>query len=140
MEKPYRVAQIYGYTVCLVAVITFLISVSTLVNAIMNLGDPLHAGTSYASQMAPSLASFENYKMDILRAPQKEGETQKATYIPDDQTLRTMYEAAKSDKIQFAQHEANRSIIVDSLLIIICVALFGTHWRWMRKLARVETQ
>lgn len=138
MEKPHRVAQFYGYTVCLVTVITFLISVTSLTNAIIDLGDPLHASQSYSREKTPSLASFENYKMDVLRAPQKEGETAKAAYVPDDQTLRAMYEAAKTDKIQFAQHQANRSIIVDILLIVICVVLFGTHWRWMRKLARAE--
>jgi hypothetical protein len=31
-----------------------------------------------------------------------------------------------------------RSIIVGSILIGICVLLFGTHWRWMRKLAKAE--
>jgi|SRR3990172_1169121 len=139
MEKPHRIVQIYGYTVCLVTVITFLISIISLVNAIIDLGDPLHAGWDFSMEKSPSLASFENYKMDVLKSPQKEGETAKAAYVPDDQTLRAMYEAARTDKIQYAQHEANRSIIVDSLLIVICVVLFGTHWRWMRKLARVET-
>jgi hypothetical protein len=98
MEKPHRVAQFYGYTVCLVTVITFLISVTSLVNAIIDLGDPIHAGPSFSMEKAPSLASFENYKMDVLKAPQKEGETSKGAYVPDEQTLRAMYEAAKTDK------------------------------------------
>jgi hypothetical protein len=38
MEKSQKIgAQIYGYTVCIVAVIAFLISVTTLVNAIIDL-------------------------------------------------------------------------------------------------------
>jgi len=139
MEKSHRIAaQIYGYTVCLVVVITFLISVTSLVNAIIDLGDPLHAGSSFGAEKSLSLASFENYKMDILKSTQKEGETSKAAYIPDDQTLRAMFEAAKAEKIQSAKHQANRSIIVDSMLIVICLVLFGTHWMWMRKLARAE--
>ncbi len=133
MEKSKKVgAQIYGYAVCLVAVITFLISVTTLVNAIIDLQDPLYAG--WTTQGAPSLASFENYKMDILKStPGGDGSTQ-TSYIPDDQTLRSMFEAAKADKIRSTRHKANQSVIIGGLLIIICIILFVTHWRWMRKI------
>ena len=58
MEKQNRVPQFYGYSVCLVAVITVLISVTSLMNAVIDLGDPLHAVRSRVG--APSLASFEN--------------------------------------------------------------------------------
>lgn len=136
MEKPQRMPQIYGYLVCLVAVITVLICASTLVYAIIDLGDPIHAG--YTAPGMPSLASFDNYKMDILKSVPKEGESAKTAYLPDDQTLRAMYEAAKDDKIQRVRHEANRTIVIDTILIVICIALFVTHWRWMRKLSKVE--
>lgn len=133
MEKSKKTgAQIYGYTVCLVSIITFLISISTLVNALLNLGDPLHSG--YTPAGSPSLASYENYKMDMLKTSQKGDETTKATYVPDDTTLRAMYESAKDDKIQQVNHNSNASIIVCSLLIIICTLLFITHWRWMRNI------
>lgn len=131
MEKSKKTgAQIYGYTVCLVSIITFLIAISNLVNAFLNLGDPLHSGWNASG--APSLASYENYKMDILKTTQKGDEMSKTTYMPDDQTLRAMYEAAKSDKIQMVKHDANGSIIVCTLLILICSILFFTHWRWMK--------
>ncbi len=128
-------AQIYGYLVCLVAVITVLICVSTLVYAILDLGDPIHAG--WTPPGAPSLASFDNYKMDILKSAPREGEAANR-YIPDDQTLRTMYEAAKNDKIQSVRHESNRTVVIDTILIVICIVLFVTHWRWMRKLAKAD--
>ena len=136
MEKSQKVgAQIYGYTVCVVAVIAFLISVTTLVNAIIDLQDPIH-GAMWFNQ-GPSLASYENYKMDILKSPQKGDESSKASYVPDDQTLRAMYEAARADRIQSVKHQSNKSIIVGSLLIFICVILFVTHWRWVRKLNKL---
>ena len=138
MEKSQKVgAQIYGYTVCVVAVIAFLISVTTLVNAIIDLQDPIHGGIWFTQ--GPSMASFENYKMDILKSLQKGDESLKASYIPDDQTLRAMYEAARADKIQSVKHQSNKSIIVGSLLIFICVILFLTHWRWVRKLNKLVT-
>jgi len=130
MEKQNRIPQIYGYAVCLVTVVTFLISVTELVNSVINLGDPLHAERF---REAPSLASFENYKMDVLKSPQAE-----LAYVPDDQTLSAMYEAARDDRIQSVKHRILRSIIVTSMLIILCVVFFSTHWRWMRRLAKAE--
>lgn len=134
MEKSQKMPQIYGYLVCLVTVITFLISASALIYAIIDLGDPLHAG--WTASGAPSLASFENYKMDILKGAPKEDAPSKSVYIPDDKTLRAMFESAKSDKIQKVRHEANRTIVLNSILIAICVVLFVTHWKWMRKLEK----
>jgi hypothetical protein len=136
MEKSQKVgAQIYAYSICIVAVITFLISVTTLVNALIDLQDPLHV-FGWAPG-GPSLASYENYKMDILKSSQKGDESVQTSYVPDDQTLRAMYEAAKADRIQSVKHQSNKSIIVGSLLIFICVILFVTHWRWVRKLNKL---
>ncbi len=138
MEKPQRIAQIYGYAVCLVAIITVLICVSSLVSAILDLDDPLHAG--WTPPGTPSLASFDNYKADILKSAPKEAEAAKAGYVPDEQTLRGMYEAAKNDKIQSVRHESNRTIIIDIILLVICIVLFLTHWRWARKLSKADIQ
>ena len=65
MEKNNKIGLIYGYAVCLVAVIVFLISMSTLVNAIFDLSDPTHAEV-YSGRDDPSLASFDIYKMEVL--------------------------------------------------------------------------
>lgn len=102
MKKQQKTgAQIYGYAVCLVAMITFLISVSTLVTSVIDLGDLLHAG--WTQPNSPSLASYENYRMDMLKSILKDD----ANLIPDDQSLRAMFEAAKNDKIQSARHQQN---------------------------------
>jgi hypothetical protein len=135
MEKSRKVgAQIYGYAVCLVAVITFLISVTTLVNAIIDLGDPLHSG--YTPPGSPSLASFENYKMDMLKTTHQGDASTTTSYIPDDETLRAMFEAAKNDKIQSTRHESTKDMMIGSMLMVICIILFITHWRWMQKIAK----
>ena len=138
MEKSQKVgAQIYGYAVCIVAVITFLISITSLVNAFIDLQDPIHV--LGWGPPGPSLASYENYKMDILKSSQKGDESVQTSYVPDDQTLRAMYEAARADRIQSVKHQSNKSIIVGSLLILICLILFVTHWRWVRKLNKLVT-
>jgi len=134
MERSTKIgAQIYAYTVCLVAVITFLISVTSVVNAIMDMDDPLHSG--YTPAGSPSLASYENYKMDILKSSPK-GDASGAGYAPDEQTLRAMYQSAKDDKIQSVNHQARRFMIVGSLMIFISIILFATHWRWMQKVSK----
>lgn len=138
MEKSQRItAQIYGYAICLVAVLTFIFSTIALVNSFIDLGDPIHSG--YTPAGSPSLASYENYKMDIMRMSQKGDESNKAQFLPDEQTLKTMYEAAKNEKIQSAKHQANKSIIISAILIIISFALFFTHWRWMKRIARSDS-
>ncbi len=137
MEKPHRVAQVYGYTVCLVCVIAFIICIANLIPSIMDLSDPLHASGMFIPAGTPSLASFENYKMDILKSSSKEGDKTTPDYIPDDQTLRKMYEAARADKIDSANHQSIRSIVVNSLVMAICILLFAVHWIWMRRLGKI---
>ncbi len=135
MEKSTKiVSQVYGYAICLVTVITFLISTTALVNALIDLTDPIHSG--WTPQGSPSLASYEIYKQDILKTDQKSIESNKEVYIPNETTIRSMYEAAKSDKIQTEKHQALKSILISSLIIVICLTLFLTHWSWMRRIAK----
>ena len=132
MKKSKIITNIYGYAVCLTAIIVFIIGISQLIFAIINSSDPLHSG--WNSEDSPSLASFENYKADILMS--RDNKTQNTEkYVPDCKTLHKMYKAAVNDKIALEKHRIVREIYVDSLLVIISVILFVTHWRWMRKIA-----
>lgn len=132
MEKQSKAPLIYGYAVCLVSVITIIICIAGLVNAVIDRGDPLHAERCYNNCI--SLASFENYKMDLLTSSDKE-----FLEIPEDETLRAMYEAAKEEKILGVKHRTTREIMVNGLLIVICSVLFFTHWRWMKKLSKEKS-
>jgi hypothetical protein len=135
MEKSTKiVAQVYGYAICLVTVITFLISTTGLITAIIDLGDPLHSG--FTQQGSPSLASYENYKLDVMRSSQKGSETGTESYVPTEETLKSMYEAARNDKILSSRHQANKSILINGFLIAICIVLFSVHWIWMRRIAK----
>ena len=131
MEKyPRTGALVYGYTVCIVAVITFLICVSSLLNAVFDLNDPLHSG--FNPQGSPSLASYENYKMDILKNLPKTD----AVTAPSEETMKAMYQAAREDKITWVKSQARRNLTISSILIAICAILFITHWRWTRQLTK----
>ena len=128
MEKKRKVIQVYAIIVCIVAIITFIISVSILVSAIINRSDPLLSGYSKTD-----LSSFENYKMEVLRSIEKD-----QAYIPDDATIKQMYESAKDEKIRKVLHESLNSIVVTSILIVICIILFITHWWMIRKYNKAE--
>jgi len=134
-KSPKAGAQIYGYTVCIVSVITLLICLSSLMNAVFDLQDPLHSG--YNPPGSPSLVAYDNYKMDVLKnLPKSDGS---ADLVPDDKTLRSMYEAARNDKIASVRSQANRTIIITLVLIAVCAILFSTHWRWIRKMNKSES-
>jgi hypothetical protein len=132
-EKSQKIQMIYGYAVCLVTVITFLISVTSMVYALMDLTDPINAHRTYGKD-APSLASYENYRVDILKSLDPEHGIEL-----DDATLKSMFTAAKQDAIAKVKHNAYRSVIVNSLVLLICIVLFITHMMWMRKLYRKDT-
>ncbi len=126
MEKKNKIIQVYAVIICVVAVITFIISVSSIVSAAIDRTDPLYTG-----RFEQKLASFENFKMDVLKTTQKD-----QAFIPDDETINGMYEAAKENKIMTVQHQTFRTMIVSSLIIIISLILFGVHWWLMRKMGK----
>ena len=131
MEKKSKAPLIYGYAVCLVAVITFLISIASIIYAIMDLSDPLYAGNNYNKA---SVASFETYKMDMLKS-----QGDKETWMPDDESLQAMYEAEKDDRIRRVKHDSMRNIYINGALLIIAIILFITHWRWMQRLGKQQS-
>ncbi|MFK5856042.1 MAG: hypothetical protein QM503_07920 [Bacteroidota bacterium] len=66
-EKFQKIQMVYGYAVCIIAVITLLISITSVVYSVIDLSDPFSAIRNYNIDV-PSLASFENYKVDIIRS------------------------------------------------------------------------
>ncbi|MEN8125552.1 MAG: hypothetical protein ABFR32_10520, partial [Bacteroidota bacterium] len=131
MEKKSKIIQIYAVIICVIAVITILISLSGLVSAYIDKSDPLSVSV-FSDRNNASLASFENFKMDILKSTQKD-----QAYIPDDQTIRKMYQEAKLDKIKLVEHRANRDITVSAIIMVIAIILFGTHL-WLIKRMKIE--
>jgi hypothetical protein len=128
MEKKNKAAQIYGYVVCVVAVITFIIAIAALSSSLIDLGDPLHS----QYQNKTNLASFENYKVEAMKDIKQD-----AAYIPDDVTLKSMYEAERDSVIAQAKHHTKRNIMTNVILVIVSVLLFIVHWRWMNRLNRL---
>lgn len=99
-----------------------------MITAFLNMSEPLYAG--YNDRM--HLSSFENYKVEAMKEI-----SQDAAYIPDDATLRDMYESARNDTIARAMHHERRDLTVSSIILVLSIVLFTIHWMWMRRLEKV---
>ena len=117
-----KAAQIYGYVVCVIAIITFLVSGGALISALIDMGEPLYSGY----QDRTFLSSFENFKVESMKSIDED-----AAYIPSDDELRVMYEAAKEEILAKATHNIRKNIIVNTIVLVVAVILFFIHWKWM---------
>jgi hypothetical protein len=133
MERSERIALLYGYTVCLIAIIVFLISVNGVVSSAFELSNPLASGGWPYAYGAGDLSSFEAYKATYLRG--LPGEKPPPALSDDD--LRAQYEAVRSSRIADARFEATKSLTTSLILLIVAVVLFVTHWRWLKNRAIV---
>jgi len=128
MEKKSKISQIYGYAVCLVAIITFLVSLSAIITSLIDAKDPLYSRTG-----DQRLSSYENFKVETLKTGQSE-----MSYIPDEETLVKMYADLKNHKIKTVKHQTSKTIIVNSIMFVLSILLFIFHWIWLRRIDKQE--
>lgn len=115
--------QIYAGVICVVAVITFLICISTVFASFIDYLDPLNS-----SRTEISLSSFEYFKMDLLKTTTKD-----QFYIPSDVEIQKMYDAAKEQHLEGLHHRIIKSFAVNGLAIVLSLLLFFTHWRLLNR-------
>ena len=135
-----RIAQVYGYAVCLITVVVMLIAIKKVVDAAFDLSDPIRAEGGGYGRMGRTLTNFELYKMDARRQPDFRGgpmTTAPAVRPPadtlSDAELRTLYDAERDQAIGNARFRAIRSLVGNLLLIALAGVLFGIHWRWLKE-------
>jgi hypothetical protein len=126
IDKPNRIPQIYGYTVCLIAVVAFLISINGIVDATFTLANPLHG--PYGGH--EGLTSFESYEASRVER------TVPDRNVPADttssETRRRRFEALRADRIDANRLQAWRRLVGNGLTMVIAIALFAWHWTWLR--------
>jgi hypothetical protein len=134
MERSDRVPQLYGYSVCIIAIVVMLVNVSTIVNRAFTLTDPLVGNPMYGWGGAV-LTSFEAYKATVDRMPGPMPATAAATSAPKltDAELRAQYEALRADQTARGRFEARKDITQSVLMLLLSAALFAWHWRWVRR-------
>src|SRR5690606_29767955 len=120
-----RIAQWYGYTVCLVAVVTFLLSARGLVDDLFTLSNPLRTSSRYGT----TLTSFEAYEATQDMMPRRVAPDSLAP--PTEAELRRRYEALREDQIAQSRFDATRGIVASVLMLLIATGLFVWHWRWL---------
>jgi hypothetical protein len=124
-----RVLQVYATVVCIIAIITMLITLANLISGYIDKGDPMHSGWQ-----SDNLSSFENFKLETMK-----GISEDQAYVPNDDEIMKMYESAKEDKLEKAKHRINRDLTVNRLILIIAVVLFIVHWFIMRRAMKAAT-
>jgi hypothetical protein len=138
VERPERVAQLYGYTVCLVVLLWALTSVVAIVESTLTLASPLyHAQNQFG--MEPSITSFEAFRLTYDRARQfsaPDPSTVKRDSVPEAE-LRRRYDAYRADRLAITVEKARETLIVRLISLLLAAGLFVVHWRWLQRRVNV---
>ena len=130
-----RIAQAYGYAVCLVAVIVLVANIGAFTTSLLALSDPLHAGMRYGRPENASLSSFEAYKVSqeqMFESRSREAPGGDTKPVPPDSALRRRYTTLRADREDDVRGAARRELLQSTVLLVLAVLLFVTHWRWLR--------
>lgn len=136
VERPERVPQLYGYTMCLVAVLVSLASLISVVEHALTLADPAQASSDWSGFIEPSVTSFEAFRMTYERSQQMGGMPPVRSLSEEE--LRRRYEALRDDRISTNRAAATRGLITSLITLALAAGLFVFHWRWLRR--RVEVR
>src|SRR2546422_5300902 len=92
VDRPNRMAHLYGYTVCMIGLVVGLITLSSILGATFDRANPLQSDNPFGT----SLASFESYKATYRReqAVFERGEVAKKDSLSE-AALRTRYERSE---------------------------------------------
>ena len=131
VDRPNRMAHLYGYTVCLISLVIALITLSSILNAAFDRANPLQSESPFGA----SLTSFESYKATYRREQAVFDRAEGAK--PDtlsDASLRARYDALVRDRIASTRYRTGKSITIGLIFLVLSVVLFLTNWRWVRRL------
>lgn len=138
MEKPAnRIAQLYGYSVCLIAVIIFVYSFQNVIENLIDRSNPLQTIYGYGSA---SLDSFEAYKATYTQDHSvpfvsQDHDTSRPGAKPSDAQLRAQYEALRASRISSETFRTTKDLTVSGIMLLVAIILFVLHWRWLRTLS-----
>ncbi len=134
VERPERVPQLYGYTVCLVSMFWALASGIGLVGSALTLNAPEYTeGPMYAG-FQPSVSSFEAFRTTYEQSRRMTSPDPRER--PDslgEGELRRRYVALREDRIRQNIVQGHRSLVSGTISLIVALALFTWHWRWLRR-------
>ncbi len=132
VSRGSHVAQWYGYAVCLVAVITILISLNGVVENAFVLSDPLHSARGYE----PVLTSFEAYQATQDRRAESRRGADTLTPRISDADLHKRFDALRAERIAARRFEATESLVTSAVVLMFAAFLFVWHWAWLSRIAK----
>lgn len=134
--KKRDIGQLYGYTVCLLAVVTFLFGTVWAVSAYL---DTRELPYTAIYRRGPSVVSWESYKLDVLsRFVTEQGSDGAVSLIPaEDSTWQKMFEAEQRDRLALSHQLTRRSLVVSLVTLGVAILLFASHWMWLRSRERI---
>ena len=131
VDKPNRMAQLYGYTVCLITLVVSLVSISSMLDAAFDRANPLQSEFG----MSASLTSFEAYKATYkINRPPWQRDADAGPDTTSEATLRQQYDAVVADRVASTAYRTSKSLTTSGILLLISMGLFAFHWRWVRRL------
>ena len=114
------VSAIYGYTVCLIAVLLFVAASVGFVNGVFRTVNPGFEGLHHRTSMLWSRPhGFQGAVPSVAHTGSATGSMDRR---------RNTFRGAM---IAQARLNAVRGLVVSLVLLVISIALFGGHWRWL---------
>lgn len=140
VEKPNRIPQFYGFTVCLLAIIVGLTTISSIIGTLFDRANPLDSSGTFGQ----SLTSFSAFKATggarrvFVESPVAgagvQRNTMDSTRLRSDSSLRAEYNARVTDRVTHVRYDTNKSLVTNGLLLLAAIVLFELHWRWLRRM------
>jgi hypothetical protein len=134
MDRPNWGTQFYAYSVCIIAVVVFLSSLTGLLGSAFDAAQPLRSHGGFGAAV---LTSFDAYKATYDREQRLYAPSATPTTPPSDEELHRRYDALRQDRIDGAKYEFLRSLVTDLVLLGLTTALFIVHWRLAGRVSRV---
>ena len=133
MDQPRWIPQLYGYIVCLIAVITILISLSSIVNNTFEFAEPEMSREVTSEFGGRSLEACRQRWMRTAPSPGPERPAAAlAPDVPSDSALMALCAEERTDRIAAVRHRALRGLVTSTLMLLVAGILFAVHWRWLR--------
>lgn len=137
MDRPQRAPQLYayGYIVCLIAVVTMLFSLNSLVRNAFDFANPNMSGEVTREFGSSSLEACRQRYLSRRDDQPQSGETgARAVQLPSDSALTAACREEKATRVEFVRYQAMKSMVTSGLMLLPAIVLFATHWLWLRRI------
>jgi hypothetical protein len=134
VERPERVPQLYGYTMCLIGLLWALSSIIGLVGSVQELTAPAYHNQNEFG-IEPSITSFEAFRLTYDRARRfsaADPSESKLDTVPEVE-LKRRYDVYRADRIAATEVAARQALVTKGLSLLLAAGLFAFHWHWLRR-------